>query len=111
MFGSTIVYSGVIIAAAGLMLVIKPIKSLHVTTRSQGLAIVGIGVALAGIGLILPTSESRVTKVESRLDEFVPAWQFRERHTIRIAAPPERVFDAIRNVRANEISLFKALTW
>ena len=110
MFSSTIVYSGVIIATVGLILVVKPIQSLHVTTRSQGLAIAGIGVALVGIGLILPTSESRVTKVESRLDEFVPVWQFRERHTIRIAAPPERVFDAIRNVRANEISLFKTLT-
>jgi hypothetical protein len=38
-------------------------------------------------------------------------WQFNERHTIRIDAPPARVFAAIRNVRANEISLFKALTW
>ena len=48
---------------------------------------------------------------ETRLDEFMPVWQFSERHTIRIAAPPARVFDAIRNVRANEIWLFKTLTW
>jgi len=106
-----IVYSGVVIATAGLVLFIKPIHRLRVTTRPQGLAILGLGVVLAGMGLILPTSESRITKAESRLDEFVPAWQFRERHTLRIAAPPERVFDAIRNVRASEISLFRALTW
>ena len=111
MLGSTIVYAGLVITAAGLILVIKPIERLHVTSRSQGLAIVGIGVLVAGIGLSAPTSESRVDKAETRLDEFVPVWQFNERHTIRVAASPERVFDAVRLVRANEISLFNTLTW
>jgi len=45
------------------------------------------------------------------LDDFMPVWQFRERHAIRIAAPPARVFTAIKNVRANEIFLFKTMTW
>ena len=48
---------------------------------------------------------------ETRLDEFMPVWQFRERHARRIAAPPARVFEAIKNVRANEILFFKTLTW
>jgi hypothetical protein len=47
----------------------------------------------------------------SRLGEFAPVWQFRERHGIRVAAPPERVFAAIRRVRADEIFLFRTLTW
>jgi hypothetical protein len=111
MLGSTIVYAGLVITAAGLILVIKPIERLHMTSRSQGLAIAGIGVLVAGIGLSAPTSESRVDKAETRLDEFVPVWQFNERHTIRVAASPERVFDAVRLVRANEISLFNTLTW
>jgi hypothetical protein len=111
MFGSAVVYSGLIITTAGLILFIKPVERLHVTSRSQALAIAGIGVLLIGVGLTLPAPESRVTKVRTRLDEFMPVWQFRERHTIRIAAPPARVFEAIRNVRADEISLFNALTW
>jgi len=111
MFGSAIVYSGLIITTAGLILFIKPIERLRVTSRSEALVIVGIGVLLMGVGLNLPAPESRVAKVETRLDEFIPVWQFRERHTIRIAAPPARVFEAIRKVRANEISLFKTLTW
>jgi hypothetical protein len=111
MLGSTIVYAGLVITAAGVILVIKPIERLHVTSRSQGLAIAGIGVLVAGMGLSAPTSESRIDKTETRLDEFIPVWQFNERHTIRVAASPERVFDAVRLVRANEISLFKALTW
>ena len=34
----------------------------------------------------------------SKLDEIMPRWQFVERHEIRIAAPPERIYAAIRNV-------------
>jgi hypothetical protein len=111
MFGSAIVYSGLVIATAGLILCIKPIKRLHVESRTQALVIVGIGVVLIGAGLALPARESRVKTIETRLDEFMPVWQFNERHTITVAAPPERVFEAIRNVRANEIALFKTLTW
>ena len=111
MFPSTVVYSGLVIALAGLLFVVKPIRRLRVTTRGQGLAILGVGLAAAAIGLSLPTSESRVERVETRLDEFVPVWQFSERHTIEIDASPDRVFDAIKRVRADEISLFRTLTW
>jgi hypothetical protein len=111
MLGSAIVYTGLVLTTAGLILFIRPIERLHVGSRFQGLAIAGIGALLVGIALTLPAREWRATKVETRLDEFVPVWQFSERHTIRIAAPPARVFEAIRNVRANEISLFNMLTW
>lgn len=69
------------------------------------------GVVVVAIGFLLPAREARTTRVTSRLDEFVPAWQFHERHTIRIAAPPERVYAAVKSVRADEIALFNALTW
>lgn len=46
-----------------------------------------------------------------RLDEFVPEWQFNEVHTRRIAGSPEVVFDAVRGIRADEIFLFRMLTW
>jgi hypothetical protein len=111
MFGSAVVYSGIVITAAGLILFVRPVERLHVSARSHGLAIAGIGVLLVGIGLTLPARESKVTRAETRLDEFMPVWQFRERHTIRIDASPARVFEAITNVRAGEISLFNMLTW
>jgi len=37
-------------------------------------------------------------------------WQFREQHEIGVNAPPDRVYRAIREVRANEITLFNTLT-
>ena len=42
---------------------------------------------------------------------MAPAWQFREFHDRRIAAPPAAVYAALRRVRADDILLFQTLTW
>jgi hypothetical protein len=47
----------------------------------------------------------------SLLDEFAPAQQFGEFHTLRVRAPTGRVYRAIKEVTAGEITLFRALTW
>src|SRR5688572_9784731 len=111
MFGSTVVYSGLAVALFGSIMVLRPIRRLAMRTRWHGLAVTILGLVIAAIGLLLPAAESRARTMESRLDEFVPVWQFNEFHTIRIAAPPERVYEAIRRVRADEIALFRTLTW
>ena len=111
MTASLMVYAGLLLAFAGAVFVVKPIRRLGIPTRLRGLALAGAGFLLSAIGLNLPISESRVARMDTHLDEFAPVWQFGEFHTIRIAAPPERVFEAIRRVRADEISLFRTLTW
>ncbi len=111
MIPSLICYSGFTVAAAGVFLALKPTRRLGVTKRSRGLAIAGAGAAIAGAGLLLPVRESRSSRVQTRLDEFAPAWQFREFHRLRVAATPERVYEAIGQVRADEIFLFRTLTW
>ncbi|HEU4886817.1 MAG TPA: hypothetical protein VFV49_02950 [Thermoanaerobaculia bacterium] len=98
MLGSAVFYSGLVLAAAGLF------------TRHR-LRAVPTGIAIAVIGLLLPARETRVTPPVTRLDEFAPAWQFHEVHTMRVEAPPARVYEAIKQVRANEIRLFRTLTW
>jgi hypothetical protein len=85
MFGSAVLYSGLILAAAGVL--------------------------LTGAGLLVPARESRIVQQESQLDRFMPAWQFHEVHTLHIDAPPDVVFEAVRQVRADEIRLFNLLTW
>ncbi len=111
MFASAVVYLGLIVAFAGVLCMLKPIRRLRIGTRRRA-AYVGLaGTAIAGIGFVLPAPESRIAHVDTHLDEFAPAWQFREIHTIRIAAAPARVFEAIKAVTADEIRLFRTLTW
>lgn len=111
MIGSAVVYCGLVLAFFGLVFIVKPIHRLRIRTRRQGLAVVVAGVTLAVIGALLPAPESRASPARTRLDEFAPAWQFREFHSMGIAAPPARVFEAIKSVRADEILLFRTLTW
>jgi hypothetical protein len=47
----------------------------------------------------------------SRIDEFAPAWQFREVHRIRVLAPEPHIYRSIKKVTAEEVTLFRALTW
>jgi len=47
----------------------------------------------------------------SALDRVLPSYQFREFHSTRVRATPERVYHAIRDVTASEILFFRALTW
>jgi len=47
----------------------------------------------------------------TRLDQFAPVWQFREAHSLEVQATPRQVYRAIREVTAEEIRFFRALTW
>ena len=59
--------------------------------------------------LLLPYSEKEAVTRATKLDDWMPRWQVGERHTILVAAPPEKVFAAIHAVRADEIFLFRTL--
>jgi hypothetical protein len=105
------VYAGLLLMVVGLAAVIRPIRWVGLLTRRKGLGLGMAGLAFVVIGLTARTPEYRVARTNMLLDEFIPVWQFREVHTIDVDAPPERVFDAIKSVRADEILFFRTLTW
>ncbi len=111
MVGSAVVYLGLIITTSGLALLVKPNRRLRIPGRSRAVMVAAAGFLLTTVGLSLPAPESRVSRVKTRLDQFAPVWQFSEFHTITIAAPSARVFEAIERVRADEIFLFRTLSW
>lgn len=71
---------------------------------------IGAAFAVAAVWTIAP-GLTTIARPQSRIDEFAPQFQFREHHEIRIHAPADRVYAAIRAVTANEIALFQTLTW
>jgi hypothetical protein len=98
MFDSILLYAG----AAALLLV--PFWKRH--RRS----LLAFGSAAIATALLWPARTRHVATRTTQLDRAMPAWQFREVHSIDIHAPPERVYAAMRGVTANEILFFRTLT-
>jgi hypothetical protein len=101
---SILLYGGILVTLAAAF------AMLWRRTRRRAAALFATGIALVLIALLWPAREERVTMSASKLDELMPRWQFVERHEIRIAAPPERIYSAIRDVTAREIRFFQVLT-
>lgn len=108
---SVLCYSGALTMIVGLFSITRPIRFLRVRTRRRG-ALVLLGGALAVLAACLPVpSLSTATASGSALDEFAPAFHFRERHETLVDAPAAEVFAAIQATTASEIALFQSFTW
>jgi hypothetical protein len=90
---------------------LKPFAAVGIHTRAGAMLLCLAGAGLALAGMLLPAPIERVDEVRSDLDRAMPAWQFRERHGTHVNATPEAVDRAIRAVSADEIRLFRTLTW
>jgi hypothetical protein len=112
--GSTLLYGGIVAIVGGIGWLIvgwfRRRSGWRNRARRAGI-VAGLGVALMIAGYFLPAPERRVAQPMTRLDAFVPAWQFGEFHEVRVNASPARVYAAIESVRAEDIALFQTLTW
>ena len=111
LIGTILVYAGLLALLLGGISVLRPLTFLGIWSRGQGVMLLVGGVLVFLTGTNLPASETGVGSRATLLDDFVPAYQFSEFHSIRINAPRQKVFQAIQEVSANEIFLFRTLTW
>ena len=111
MVDSVLVYLSLAMVFVGLLSLIWPMRLLHIRTRWVAAIVAVAGVLLVTGALSLPVRTKRIsTSSTLRLDDWMPVWQFDERHVIQVGAPPEKVFATIRAVRAKEILFFRLLT-
>jgi hypothetical protein len=108
--GVAVLQSGLATIVAGVTVTALPAGTFG-WPWAHGPAIAAAGLALTLTGALLPVRARVSAGRPSRLDDFVPAWQFDEFHQRRIAAPPARVYAATRGLRAGDIRFFHALTW
>ncbi len=111
MFGACVVYAGFLAAFLGGISILKPLAFLGIRTRLTGLFAFVLGIFVVFLGSLLPAGDVHIASARTHLDEFVPNYQFGEFHSIRVSAPRERVFLAMKAVTADEIFLFRTLTW
>jgi hypothetical protein len=102
MWGSILLYAALGLTGAGLAMCLKPIRRLRVPTRRRAALVAVSGARMVIVALALPASELRASTLDTRLDAAMPVWQFHEIHTVEVDAPADRVFDAVKRVRADE---------
>jgi len=106
---STAFYGSALLTLAGAIGLIRPLRRLHRNSRRRALVMTFAGVTgVILISVITPSPQSFAGS--SSLDKFMPAFHFREHHSIEVSASPVRVYDAIRTVAADEIALFNLFT-
>jgi hypothetical protein len=106
-----VVYLGLIAALLGIASLVKPLSFLGIRSRLQATFVLGLGLLIAGAGWAWPANEVQVAVVRMQLDLYVPVYQFNESHSVRVMAPRDRVYQAIKDVTPDEIRLFRTLTW
>jgi type IV secretory pathway protease TraF len=107
MLDSILAYLGFAIILVGLLSILWPLRFLRIRTRLVAAIVTASGLLMAIAALSLPVQEKHVSTSATKLDEWMPTWQFDEQHAIHVDAPPGKVFAAIRDVRANEILFFE----
>jgi len=110
MLGVVVVYLGLMAAFLGSVSLLRPLSFLAIRTRRQAALLLTLGLMVVLTGGSLPAGETSVA-TRTQLDQFAPVYQFREFHSIRITAPREQVYSALKSVTADEITLFRAITW
>lgn len=109
MIDSFFVYLGLALFVAGLISLIRPLRFLRIQNRRQALGVAAFGILLCLSVLLFPYSQKETATHITKLDDWMPRWQVDERHTLQVAATPDKVFAAIHAVRADEILLFRTL--
>jgi hypothetical protein len=94
--GSSVVYSGFVLAVVALAV--------------HSVVLAAAGGVLALVGLLLP-APARLADATCLLDSALPRYEFHERHSVRIRASVADVMRAVRSVSADEIQLLRGLMW
>lgn len=106
---STLVYSGMVLAIAGLANLIIPFRFLGVRKRLTGALLLVGGIVLAFGALSWPAATLRVDQPKTLLDEVTPQYQFYEKHSIRVHARPSQVIQAVQESTFGDLKSFSAL--
>ncbi len=106
-----IVYAGLFVALLGGVSLLKPLALFGIHHRLHAACLFGLGLIIVVVGWTWPSKEVRVAVPQTQLDRFAPVYQFNEFHSIRVLAPRDQVYRAIKGVTAGEVPFFRTLTW
>jgi len=107
---SVLAYSGIVALLCGLVSGLAPPRWLGFSRRFQGpLTGALVGAILFAAGWYWPPGAFDTPSPATRLDAFMPEYNFHERHEIAIQAPPDRVRAALDHVSWADIGVMETL--
>jgi len=106
-----LVYGGFSLFLVGCASLVRPLVWLGISNRGGSMLVLISGLLLMMLGLALPATEKKSASSDSQLNQFIPVYQFHEFHSLRMNGNADQVYRAIKGVTADEISLFRSLTW
>jgi hypothetical protein len=104
-------YAWALVAAAGVVSIVRPLKAIGIRNRWIGWLALAAGVAGAWTVLDRPALADYATARDRRLDVFMPIYQFSEVYEIPVHAPRDRIYRALLSVSADEIPFYRTLAW
>src|SRR4030095_6577188 len=107
--GSLLVYAGRAVAGVGFIALLRPLRFLRIQDRRGALGVFLAGIGFATLGALWPAPKVEVAGRRRALDELLWEYHFHEIHSLRVHASPQRVFQAIREVRPEEIRYLATL--
>jgi hypothetical protein len=107
---TVLAYSGLVIAVCGVLSVFARPAWLGFSSRAHGLlAGILVGVALLTAGWFWPVQPVTIRSPSSRLDLFMPTYDFHERHELTIQAPAERIRETLNRISFAGIGVMQTL--
>ncbi len=106
-----LVYGGFSLFLVGCASLVRPLVWLGIGNRGGSMLVLISGLLLMMLGLAWPATEKGSASSDSQLNQFIPVYQFHEFHSLRMNGNADQVYRAIKGVTADEISLFRSLTW
>lgn len=106
---SYLCWLGFLLAAAGLVSLLLPLRFLLIANRRQAAGILFIGLGLALACLNWPSSPMRSRLPRQRIDDFMPVYSFVEHHSTLVHADPDQVMRAVRQTNIADIPAVRFL--
>ncbi len=106
-----LIHGGFVLCLLGCASLVHPLLWLGIASRGCAVLILSSGLLAMIVGLALPAAEKQSASCDTRLDQFVPVYQFQEFHSLRINANADQLYHTIKAVTADEILFFQTLTW
>src|SRR5258708_13476124 len=104
---SLLLYTGLCVTLVGGISLWHPLKVLGIPSKARCAVVLFLGLAGGATAVVLPAplEESKVAR--TRIDDFVPTWQFGEIHEIRAHASPDQVYHPLRATTTHALPFFR----